>query len=202
MCGRVSVGSFVSAALPAAGARLHANFQGTGGRGPSGSTAVLTRCGIKAVSRQRERHLFDILYDGVSPQGKILARRAERLDEESDEQFALNPGSGGCNVRLFQVAQAHDGFEPLESDFDLPGPSVHFQNRDRRKLALQCREYNDLCRGFQGFRLHVAPFANPAAKRIVAHPSRPLAHPIRYPGSSHPPWNKTSLQQQRVKRNP
>src|SRR5882757_10444415 len=101
-----------------------------------GLMAVLSRCSIREVSRQRQRCGIGG-GDRVSPGGKTLRQGDQRFDQNGDQELALEPGSSPLGVDLLEVAKGEQRFEPLEGELDLPATSVQFEDGGCRDVCVK-----------------------------------------------------------------
>ena len=86
--------------------------------------AALRIAAMKAVRRQIEGCL-GLLGSG----GKIPLRGCDGVDEESEEQMGVEPGSGEVGVLGRQAVEIEDRLHALEGEFDLPADGIEVFER-------------------------------------------------------------------------
>jgi len=62
------------------------------------------------------------------PRGKKLGLPHQSLNQQTAEQFGLDPSPAGLFVVFGQASQSEQAFEVLEAEFDLPANSVQLQD--------------------------------------------------------------------------
>ena len=68
-----------------------------------GFMAALRRCSISEVSRQRQRRRIG--RERVAPGKKAVGQGDQSLDQNGDEQLALQPSLGALRIDLFEVTE-------------------------------------------------------------------------------------------------
>ena len=91
-----------------------------------GLMAVLRRCNMSDVSRQRQRRGIGL--ERIAPGKKALGQGDQSLDQDGDQELALQPSLGALRINLFEMAEGEQRFESLEGQFDLPSATVHFKD--------------------------------------------------------------------------
>src|SRR5438132_5646744 len=107
-----------------------------------GLMAVLRRCNMSDVSRQRQRRGIGL--ERIAPRKKALGQGDQSLDEDGDQELALQPRLRALGINLFEMAEGEQRFEPLEGQFDLPSATVHFKDAWRRDVRTKGSEHEDV----------------------------------------------------------
>ena len=112
---------------------------------------------MSEVSRHRQRR--GIRRERVPPRKKALGQGDQSLDEDGDQELALQPRLGALRINLFEMAEGEQRFEPLEGQFDLPSATVHFKDGWRRDVRTKGGEHKDVLGRLQrlGLDLMAAP---------------------------------------------
>src|SRR5947209_10403177 len=107
-----------------------------------GLMAVLRRCNMSDVSRQRQRRGIGL--ERIAPGKKALGQGDQSLDQDGDQELALQPSLGALRINLFEMAEGEQRFEPLEGQFDLPSATVHFKDGRSRDVRTKSGEHEDV----------------------------------------------------------
>jgi len=89
---------------------------------------------MSEVSRQRQRR--GIGRERVAPGKKALGQYDQRLDQDGDQELALQPSLGPLRINLFEMAEGKQRFEALEGQFHLPSATIDFKDGGRRDVFI------------------------------------------------------------------
>src|ERR1700732_3302754 len=105
----------------------------------AGFMAALRRCSISEVSRQRQRR--GIGRERIAPGKKALGQGDQCLDQNGDQELALQPSLGTLRVDFFKMTERQQRLETLEGQFHLPSAAIDFEDGWCRDVCLKGSEH-------------------------------------------------------------